>query len=72
MQASSNFKSEDECSSESNNKYNNEFNINQLDELPPLSIPKIRRCQMIEKIDRLSIDKQKNNGLLVEKQNNLI
>ena len=39
-------------------KTNNNVNIlNLLEKLPPLSIPKIRRCHMLEKLDRLIPDK---------------
>lgn len=44
-------------------KTNNNINIlNLLEKLPPLSIPKIRRCQMIEKLDRLIPDKNWNSN----------
>ena len=38
-------------------KTNNINILNLLEKLPPLSIPKIRRCYMIEKLDRLIPDK---------------
>lgn len=39
-------------------KTNNNLNmLNLLEKLPPLSIPKIRRCHIIEKLDRLIPDK---------------
>ena len=36
----------------SDQESNNEFNINQLFDFPELNIPPIKRCQIIEKIDK--------------------
>lgn len=62
MQIKNNFNNE--IITEFKNKItNNNLNIlNLIERLPPLSTPKIRRCQMIEKLDRLIPDKNWNTN----------
>jgi hypothetical protein len=61
MQINHNFSNES-ITEFKNKKTNNNINIlNLLESLPPLSIPKIRRCHMIEKLDRLIPDKNCSN-----------